>query len=194
MSGRITWLVIAVGLIVVVVGVALAGSLGADPSVVGSALINKPAPEITLEELGGDGQVQLADHLGDVVVVNFWASWCTGCRQEHAALDAAAAEYADFDVTFLGVNTLDEEGQAMGFLDRFGWSEHTTYGIDRGSQAAFSYGVAGLPETFFIDRDGMVVGKVIGPVTLDLLTGTVDRVLLGEDIASVKTGETESGS
>ncbi len=193
MSGRITWFVIAAGLVVVVVGVALAGSLGSDPSVVGSALIDKPAPEIVLDELNGDGQVELSDHVGDVVVVNFWASWCSGCRVEHSALNAAAAEYAGFDVTFFAVNTQDEEGQAISYLDRFGLSPETVYGIDHGSGAAFSYGVAGLPETFFIDRDGIVVGKVIGPVTYDLLTATIDRVLLGEDIDSVKTGETEQG-
>lgn len=193
MSSKIVWLVIAAGFVVMVIGVALAGTLGSDPTVVGSALIDKPAPEMVLDELEGDGQIRLSDHLGDVVVINFWASWCTGCRQEHASLDTAAADYANFDVTFFSVNTLDEEGQAIGFLDRFGRSDETLYGIDRGSDAAFSYGVAGLPETFFVDRDGIVVGKVIGPVTYELLTATIDRVLLGEDIDSVKTGETEQG-
>ena len=193
MSNRIVWLVIAVGLVVMVVGVALAGSLGNDPTVVSSALIEKPAPPIVIDELMGDGEVQLADHLGDVVVVNFWASWCSGCRVEHSALNAAAEQYADFEVTFFSVNTQDEEGQAISYLDRFGLSDATVYGIDHGSSAAFSYGVAGLPETFFIDRAGMVVGKVIGPVTYDLLTATIDRVLLGEDIDSIKTGETEQG-
>jgi len=192
-SNKIVWLVIAAGVVVMVVGVALAGTLGSDPTVVGSALIDKPAPEMVLDELEGDGQVRLSDHLGDVVVVNFWASWCTGCRQEHASLDAAASDYANFDVTFFSVNTQDEEAQAIGFLDRFGRSDETVYGIDHGSNAAFSYGVAGLPETFFIDRNGIVVGKVIGPVTYDLLTATIDLVLLGEDIDSVKTGETEQG-
>ena len=194
MSNKIVWAVIAALLAVIVVGIALAGSLGADPTVVGSALIDKPAPDLTLDELEGDGQVRLSEHLGDVIVVNFWASWCTGCRQEHESLSAAAAEYADFDVTFLAVNTLDDQDQAIGFLDRFGRSPETVYGIDDGSQAAFAYGVAGLPETFFIDRRGLVVGKVIGPVTYDLLTATIDQVLLGEDIDSVKTGETEQGS
>jgi cytochrome c biogenesis protein CcmG/thiol:disulfide interchange protein DsbE len=193
-SNKVVWIVIAAGLVVVIVGVALAGSLGTDPTVVGSALMDKPAPDLVLDELDGDGRVRLSDHLGDVVVVNFWASWCTGCRQEHAALESAAAEYADFPVTFLAVNTLDEQGQAIGFLDRFGWSEDTIYGIDGGSRAAFAYGVAGLPESFFIDADGMVVGKVIGPVTHDLLTATITSVLLGEDIDSVTTGETESGT
>ncbi len=193
MNNKIVWLLIAAGAVVLVVGVALAGTLGSDPTLVGSALIGKPAPEMTLDELAGDDQIRLSDHRGDVVVVNFWASWCTGCRQEHESLDVAASDYADFDVTFFSVNTQDEEPQAIGFLDRFGWSDEAVYGIDQGSNAAFSYGVAGLPETFFIDREGIVVGKVIGPVTYDLLTATIDRVLLGEDIDSVKTGETEQG-
>jgi cytochrome c biogenesis protein CcmG/thiol:disulfide interchange protein DsbE len=193
-SNKIVWIVIAALLAVVVVGIALGGSLGADPTVVGSALIDKPAPDLTLEELEGDGRVSLADHVGDVIVVNFWASWCTGCRQEHDALGAAAAEYAGFDVTFFAVNTLDDQDQAIGFLDRFGRSPETVYGIDDGSRAAFAYGVAGLPETFFIDRRGLVVGKVIGPVTYDLLVATIDQVLLGAEIDSVKTGETEQGS
>ena len=193
MSNRIVWLVIAAGLVVMVVGVALAGSLGNDPTVVTSALIDKPAPPILIDELDGDGEVQLSDHLGDVVVLNFWASWCSGCRAEHAALNAVAAEYANSDVTSFSVNTQDEEGQAISYLDRYGLSPETVYGIDHGSSAAFSYGVAGLPETFFVDRDGIIVGKVIGPVTYELLTATIDQVLRGEDIESVKTGETEQG-
>jgi cytochrome c biogenesis protein CcmG/thiol:disulfide interchange protein DsbE len=192
-SNKIVWAIIGVGLIVVVVGVALAGTLGTDPTVVGSALIDKPAPEITLENLEGEGEVRLSDHLGDVVIVNFWASWCTGCRQEHEALTQAASQYADFDVTFFEVNTLDTRDQALGFLDRCGWRPEGVYGIEYDSAGAFAYGVAGLPETFFIDRDGIVVGKVIGPVTYGLLTATIDQVLLGEDIDSVKTGETETG-
>ncbi len=194
MSNRLVWLVIAAGLVVMVVGVALAGSLGSDPTVVGSALIDKPAPEIVLEALDGDGQVSLSDYAGDVVVVNFWASWCSGCRLEHGALNAAAAEYASYDVTFLAVNTQDDQGQALSYLERNGMSPETVYGIDEGSRAAFAYGVSGLPETFFVDRSGNVVGKVIGPVNYDLLAKTIDLVLLGEDIDSVKTGDTDSGA
>ncbi len=193
MSNRIVWLVIGVGLVIMVIGVALAGTLGTDPTVTGSALIDKPAPELVMENLVGDGEVRLSDHLGDVTVVNFWASWCTGCRQEHPALTEAAARYADFGVTFFEVNTLDEKGLALEFLDRFGQSPVTTYGIEYDSSGAFAYGVAGLPETFFVNQEGIVVGKVIGPVTFELLTATIDQVLLGEDIDSVKTGETEKG-
>jgi len=192
-SNKIVWAIIGVGLIVIIVGIALAGTLGTDPTVVGSALIDKPAPPLVLENLEGEGEVRLADHLGDVVVVNFWASWCTGCRAEHGALTEAASRYAGYGVTIFEVNTLDTRDQAEAFLDKFGWSPDAVYGIEHDSSGAFAYGVAGLPETFFIDQEGVVVGKVIGPVTFDLLTATIDQVLLGEDISSVKTGETERG-
>jgi len=193
LKNKIVWIVVGAGAIAIVVFVALFGSIDVDPTAVGSPLIDKPAPALALEDLQGEGQVRLSDHLGDVVVVNFWASWCTGCRQEHESLTAAANQYADLGVTFFEVNTLDQRDQALAYLDRFGRSPAAVYGIEDDSSGAFAYGVGGLPETFFVDREGIVVGKVIGPVTYDLLTATIDQVLLGEDVDSVKTGETEKG-
>ncbi len=192
MSNRIVWAVIAAGLIIVIAGIAFAGSLGSDPTVVESALVGAPAPDIELEAFDGPGTVRMTDFAGDVVVVNFWASWCTGCRTEHAALLAASDRYAEFGVTFFGINTQDVPGPASSFLDEFGRGDNYVYAVDDKSLAAFAYGVHGLPETFFIDRDGNVVGKVIGPVTFDLMTGTIESILLGKSVESVKTGETET--
>ncbi len=192
MSNRIVWAVIVAGLIVVVVGIAFAGSLGSDPTIVESALIGRPAPDVELAAFDGPGTVRSSDFVGDIVVVNFWAAWCTGCRQEHAALLAASDDYADLGVTFLGINTLDEHGSAVAFLDELGRGEHYEYATDEKSLAAFAYGVHGLPETFFIDRDGVVVGKVIGPMSYDLLARTLDNILLGNAVDSVRTGETET--
>jgi cytochrome c biogenesis protein CcmG, thiol:disulfide interchange protein DsbE len=192
MSNRIVWAVVAAGTVVIVVGIAFAGSLGSDPTVVESALIGRPAPDVELSAFDGDGTVRTSNFAGEVVVVNFWAAWCTGCRQEHAALVTAADDYADFGVTFMGINTLDEHGAAVAFLEQLGSGDHIEYAVDEGSLASFAYGVHGLPETFFIDRDGIVVGKVIGPVSYDLLAGTIDDILLGNAIDSVKTAETET--
>ncbi|GMQ86140.1 MAG: hypothetical protein BMS9Abin07_1713 [Acidimicrobiia bacterium] len=193
MSNRIVWVVIVAGVLVVVLGVAFAGSFGSDPTLVDSALVGKPAPSVELAGFDGPDTVRTTDFIGDVLVVNFWASWCTGCRVEHAALLAASEDYADFGVTFLGINTLDERGAAEAFLEELGrGGENYKYAVDQGSLATFAYGVTGLPETFFIDRDGIVVGKVIGSVPLDLLTATLDNILIGNAVDSVKTAETET--
>jgi cytochrome c biogenesis protein CcmG/thiol:disulfide interchange protein DsbE len=192
MSSRIVWAVIAAGILMVVAGVAFAGTLGTDPTVVDSALIGEPAPQIELPRFDGQGTISTADFAGDIVVVNFWASWCIGCRREHDALLAAADGYADFGVTFLGINTQDAPGPANAFLDEFGRGEHYEYATDERSRAAFAYGVHGLPETFFIDGDGVVVAKVVGAVTLELLTGILDSILVGDAVSSVRTGETET--
>ena len=179
MSNRIVWAVIAAGLIIMIAGIAFAGSLGSDPTIVESALVGASAPDIELGAFDDPGTVRTTDFAGDVVVVNFWASWCTGCRTEHAALLAASDRYAEFGVTFFGINTQDVPGPANSFLDELGRGDDYVYAVDDKSLAAFAYGVHGLPETFFIDRDGIVVGKVIGPVTFDLMTGTIERILLG---------------
>ena len=192
MSNRIVWVVIVAGLVLVVAGMAFAGSLGSDPTLVESALVGEPAPDVELAGFDEPGTVKTSDFTGDIVVVNFWASWCTGCREEHAALLAASSDYVDFGVTFLGINTQDTLGPAKAFLEEFGRGEHYEYAADQRSRAAFAYGVHGLPETFFIDRSGVVVGQVIGPVTYDLLAGTIETILVGGEVGSVKTGETET--
>ena len=186
------WVVMAVGLLVVGLGVVFAGRFGADPSVTASPLIGSPAPDVTMAAFEGDGEIDLADYRGDIVVVNFWASWCLGCRQEHAALVAAADQYRDLGVTFIGVNYQDASGPAAAFLDELGRGDGYLYGVDAASRVAFEFGVLGLPETFFIDRDGVVVAKVSGPVSYGLLSRTLDAVVLGEAVDSVTTGEVEN--
>lgn len=192
MSNRIVWGVIVAGLLIVVIGVAFAGTLGSDPTLVESPLIGQRAPDVELAQFDGEGTVQTSDFAGDIVVVNFWAAWCTGCRTEHEALLTASDDYADFGVTFLGINTQDQPGPASAFLEELGRGEHYEYAVDERSMAAFAYGVHGLPETFFIDRDGILVAKVIGPVTYGLMAGIIDNILVGNAVESVQTGETET--
>ena len=163
---------------VIVAGVAFAGSLGSDPTVVESALVGKPAPEVALTDFDDGSPVAVTDFAGDIVVVNFWASWCTGCRVEHDALVAASDRYHDFGVTFLGINSQDTPDRANGFLDEMGRGRYYRYAVDDRSRAAFAYGVHGMPETFFVDRNGIVVGRVTGPVTAQLLTSTLDELIL----------------
>ena len=170
----------AVLAVVMVVAVVLASRFGADPRLTASPLVGKTAPDFTLSNLDATGDFRLADTSGDIVVVNFWASWCIPCRQEHAALVRAADDYADLGVTFVGVLYQDSAGNGSTFLDELGRSDHFAYVIDDRSRVALDFGVFGIPETFFIDRSGTVVGKVNSAVSYELLSATLDAIIVGD--------------
>jgi cytochrome c biogenesis protein CcmG/thiol:disulfide interchange protein DsbE len=139
-----------------------------------SAIIGTEAPTFRAETLSGDS-LSLRDLRGDVVVMNFWASWCIPCRSEHRVLVRAERQYADRDARIVGVVYQDSRAAARRFMDRLGgsWPSIT----DPGSRIAIDYGVYGVPETFFLTRDGRVAKKHIGPLTWDALQGTVDSLL-----------------
>lgn len=191
-GARMVWAVIAAGVVFIALGLVFAGRFGADPGISSSPLIGEPAPASPIALMDSDGEVSMDDLAGDIVVVNFWASWCLGCRVEHDALVQAADDYAEFDTTFVAINYQDDADRAEAFLDELGRSEVTIYAIDEGSATAFEWGVLGLPETFFVDRDGIVVGKVSGPVSYGLLSGTIEQILVGEAIGDIKTGDVEN--
>lgn len=174
---RIVWGIAAVFVGLIILGVALASRFGADPTLAASPLIGKPAPDVALPYLEQPGELALSATEGDVVVLNFWASWCVPCRAEHPVLTAAARDYEALGVTFIGALYQDRPSLGIGFLDEFGRSY--TYLYDEGSRAAIEFGVFGIPETFFIDRDGVVVGKISGEVTDGLLRATLDAIILG---------------
>jgi cytochrome c biogenesis protein CcmG/thiol:disulfide interchange protein DsbE len=113
------------------------------------------APAMRLPLMAGDGKFDLASMKGKVVVVNFWASWCTGCKEEADALDAAAKRWKAKGVEFVGVNVQDFRGAANKFLDRY----DVGYTIVRDGPGSTlgHWGVTGLPETFFVDKRGRVV-------------------------------------
>jgi cytochrome c biogenesis protein CcmG/thiol:disulfide interchange protein DsbE len=132
-------------------------------------------PAFDLPLLDGGGTLSSDDLRGEVVVVNFWASWCQPCRAEHGELAATADAYADRGVRFVGVVYQNDADDARAFLDDLGRSYDNV--IDPDSETAIDFGLFGVPETFVIDRDGTVAGNVAGPVDRALLSATLDRVL-----------------
>jgi len=153
----------------------LAASLGRDPRELPSELVGDRAPVFALPYLEGDGTVDLADLRGQVVVVNFWASWCLECRDEHPALDAAWDRYRERGVVFVGVLFEDTVGDGLAFADELDivWPLVE----DPGSRTAIAYGVFGVPETFVIAPDGSVATKRVGPVDYTWLTRQIDDAL-----------------
>lgn len=191
-GGKMVWAAILATIVFIVVAVSFTGRFGGDPTISTSPLINKPAPTSPISLMDGSGEISVSDYAGDILVVNYWASWCIACRAEHPALLQGARDYKDLGVTFLAVNYQDTPNNAIGFLDELGWSEDTVYVVDEGSSTAFQWGVLGIPETFFVDRDGVIVGKVSGQITYGLLSRTLDQIILGNAVGEIKTGVVEN--
>ena len=169
---------IGMGGIVLLVGVV------AVAAVFGLALIDRnagqptsgPAPDFTLTTLDGQ-DVRLSDLRGQVVVINFWASWCVPCRDEAPALQAVWERYRDRGVVLLGVAWTDTERNARAFIDEF--SQNYPNGLDLGTRIGELYGITGVPETFIIDQQGQVVGFYPIALQQDQLAAVIESVLAG---------------
>ena len=118
---------------------------------------------------------RLSDRRGQVVLVDFWASWCGPCRQEAAALNRVYADYAGRPVAFVGVNIWDTPAAAAAFLTEFGVGYPT--GPDAAGGIILNYGVRGIPEKFFIDAGGRIRHKYVGPMPEERLRATLDALL-----------------
>jgi cytochrome c biogenesis protein CcmG/thiol:disulfide interchange protein DsbE len=188
---RWVWWVVGVTFAtVVLVGAALGMRFGTDPSVVDSPMIGRSVPDLTLPYLERPDSLALRATGAEVLVVNFWASWCVPCRNEHDDLLAAASRYSDRDVEFLGIVFQDQPSQAIAFLDELGRGyDHVT---DPGSLAAIEFGVFGVPETYVIDRDGTIRAKIVGESDIGLLSATIEDVLAGRQPGTRVVGDTES--
>jgi cytochrome c biogenesis protein CcmG/thiol:disulfide interchange protein DsbE len=132
------------------------------------------APDFTLTTFEGD-TLRLADMRGDVVVLNFWATWCLECEREASDLEMAWRTYQDDGVRFVGIDYLDQEPLNLEYLQRY----DITYpnGPDIQGRIYNAYGVQGLPETFVIDRNGNVAKVYIGAVTQAELSAEIERLL-----------------
>jgi cytochrome c biogenesis protein CcmG, thiol:disulfide interchange protein DsbE len=192
MTRLVRWGAWAVAVFAVALSVVLASRFGGDPNLVESPLIGRPAPAIDLPRLDGAGSEALTAGDGSIVVVNFFASWCLECRTEHADLVAIAEGFRDSGVRVVQVAFQDDVTAANRFLDELGRSPSTLYLDDPGGRAAIAFGVFGVPETYFVDPDGIVVGKIQGEANALLLGQTIDAIRRGEDPGQQVVGDVQS--
>ena len=134
-----------------------------------------PAADFSLERFDGE-TVSLSDLQGSVVLLDFWASWCPPCIEEAPALNGIYEEYHERGVEFLGVCIWDVSKSCEQFLEDYDVAYPT--GHDAGGEILVDYGVKGIPEKFFIDREGRVARKFAGPVRdVDALREILDEML-----------------
>lgn len=139
------------------------------------------APNFEMQFFNGYGwedrqTASLSDFEGKVVVLNFWASWCVECLLEAELLEETWQDYADQDVVFLGVAYVDVEPKSKAYLEQF----NITYpnAPDLRSSISSEYEITGVPETFFIGRDGKVAHIQIGPVDEEIMTTVLEKLLV----------------
>ena len=152
----------------------LALGLKLDPREVPSPLIDKPAPAFAAPALARPNeQIQRDALLGKVWVLNVWASWCVACREEHPLLVEFSKRAA---VPIYGLNYKDQRADALGWLGQFG-NPYTDSVFDADGRIGIDYGVYGVPETFVIDRQGLIRLKHIGPLTPEVLRDKIEPLL-----------------
>jgi cytochrome c biogenesis protein CcmG/thiol:disulfide interchange protein DsbE len=138
--------------------------LGLNPGEIESPLVGKPAPGFALESLGDPlRQVGTADFAGRPWLLNVWATWCAGCRDEHEALMAIARQNR---LPMVGLNWRDDRALALRWLDQLG-NPYVSVAFDPDGRTAIDWGVYGAPETFLIGADGTVLRKHVGATTLE---------------------------
>jgi cytochrome c biogenesis protein CcmG/thiol:disulfide interchange protein DsbE len=156
-------LVVGATLVVIMLGISLARAGQTQPA-------SGPAPDFTLRTFDGE-LFSLAEQRGNVVIVNFWASWCVPCREEAPILQDVWERYRDRGVVMVGVDYLDVERDALAFIDEFG----ITYpnGLDMGKAISERYRIKGVPETFIVDQEGTIVEFYVGAAK----EGQLDAIL-----------------
>lgn len=157
-------------LFVILVGFLVVG-LQRNPSEVPSPLVGKAAPQFSLPRLDDPQQLfSPKEMLGQVWLFNVWASWCAACREEHPVLLELAQAHV---VPLYGMDYKDTRDAAQKWLEQGGGDPYTKTVMDENGRVGIDYGVYGVPETYLIDKKGMIRYKQIGPVTPKLLIETL---------------------
>jgi cytochrome c biogenesis protein CcmG/thiol:disulfide interchange protein DsbE len=171
-ASRLRW---AIPAAVVPVLVLLAYGFKTDPREIPSPLLGRPAAAFSLTTFAG-APLSLEGLRGKVVMLNFWASWCMpACYEEAPTLERTWRTYKDKGVTVVGVDVQDKDEAAREFLRRF---EHSFPNApDPKGRVSVDYGVYGVPETFFIDREGRVRFKHVGALTDEIARQHLDALL-----------------
>jgi cytochrome c biogenesis protein CcmG/thiol:disulfide interchange protein DsbE len=166
--------VLIIGLtIVAAVVIVLFAGLGKDPQHIDSPLIGKTAPPFALKAVGTGETIDLEALRGKPVILNFWATWCGPCYEEHPTLVANARSLPN--VQFVGVVFNDDESKILRFLSERGTAYPTL--LDANGKTAIAYGVGGVPETYFINPAGTIVAKFAGPLSTDELQANLAKAL-----------------
>lgn len=192
-TSRRSWLIVLPAIVFATIALLFAFALKkGDPGKLPSALIGKMAPQLALPPLEGliDGGVAVPGWAGsdlksgDPVVVNFFASWCVPCVQEHPYLLQLRQQTG---VRILGVNYKDPPPGGRRFLGRYG-NPYAAVGVDDNGRVAIEWGVYGMPETFVVDGTGRIVLKHVGPITADVLAKSIVPAVNAARIAGQPPG------
>jgi cytochrome c biogenesis protein CcmG, thiol:disulfide interchange protein DsbE len=155
----------------------LAYGFQTDPKAIPSPLLQKAAPAFRLQPYDG-AEISLISLKGKPVVVNFWASWCyPACYQEAPHLEAAWRRFKDQGLVMVGVDIQDKEAAGREFMQKFKFTFPN--GPDPGSKISIDYGVYGVPETMFIDRQGRIAYKHVGALSPEMLEEQIKALLKG---------------
>ena len=134
----------------------------------------RPATDFLAESLSGES-LRLSDLRGKVVMLDFWSSWCPPCRREAPALAQVYGEYEGRNIEFIGVAIWDDRGRVESHVREFGLPYPNL--LDDEGRIAISYGVKGIPEKFFVDADGNLVRKFVGPMEAGALRAALDGLV-----------------
>ena len=140
------------------------------PDIIPSALIGKTAPAFDVRTLASDkARISDSDLKGQVTLVNVWASWCVACRAEHGLITEISRRTG---VPVVGLNYKDTDKDALRWLGRYG-NPFAVVAVDQSGEVGIDWGVAAVPETFVVDRDGTIVYKVVGAITREEMNNTL---------------------